>query len=217
MDALPENILEGIGEVIAESSSDRVPFVTCTIEDVLQPEDMAGYVNADGNLPARKSDEKDIAVIRARHHQVARLLAQGLGEGIVAELTGYQASYVSTLKQAPNMIELIEHYRLPGDTATKAIGEKLRLVADMSLERLVEKIEANDLDNNQLLAAAKLGADRSNNGPMAKVEHQHTHGIDEKQLRRLNDSARQVNRERIIPIDAVRQALPAPKADDAAA
>lgn len=210
MDGLHENILEGVGELIAEASSERVPIVTCTIEDVLQPEDLASYCELSGKLPAQKSDEKDIQVIRARHHQVARLLAQGLPEGVVAELTGYEAAYISTLKQAPNMIELVAHYRAPGDNATRAIGEKLRLVGDLSLERIIAKIETDELDVNQLLAAAKLGADRSNNGPMAKIEHKHTHGVDEKQLQRLNDSARQANRERIIPIAEVRKALPAP-------
>lgn len=215
---LEENILEGIGEEIAAASSDRVPIVTCTVEDILHEADLAEYCQRSGNLPAVKSDEKDLSTLRARHHQVARLLATGLPEGVVAELTGYQVSTVSTLKQSPSMLELIAHYRMPGDNATKEIAEKLRLVGDMSLERLIAKIEADEMDNNQLLAAAKLGVDRSNNGPMAKFEHTHVHGLDENQMRRLNDSARKTNAGRIIDIQAVRQSLPAPpesKADDA--
>jgi hypothetical protein len=204
-------ISEEIGEQLAQAGQSKCPAVTCTIEDVLTPEDISAYCEASGSLPAVKSDEKDVATLRARHHQVARYLAAGLAEGIVAELTGYTAPYISTLKQAPNMLELIAHYKLPGDNATKQIAEKLRLLADMSLEQAIQKVTEGDFDNNQLLAAIKLGADRSNNGPMSKVDHSVTHSLDEEQVRKLADSARKRNADRIIPIEAVRQALPAPR------
>lgn len=216
MDNVYELISEGIGEELAAGSSDRVPAVTCTIEgDPLTEEDIARYVSKEGSLPAVKSDEKDIASLRARHHQVARLLAAGLSEGLVAELTGYKVAWISTLKNNPSMLELISHYRAPGDQATRAIAEKLRLLADLSLNQIIAKIEAGDADVNQLLAAVKLGADRSNNGPMAKVEHNHIHGLDEEQARRLHESARKVNSGRIIDITAVRKSLPAPELPDA--
>lgn len=211
---LHDLISEEIGEQLAQAGQAKCPAVTCTIEDVLTEDDIAAYCEASGNLPAVKSDEKDIALIRARHHQVARYLAAGLAEGIVAQLTGYTPAYISTLKQAPNMMELIAHYKLPGDNATKAIAEKLRLLADMSLERAIAAVEAGEFDNNQLLAAVKLGADRSNNGPMSKVDHSVTHSLDEEQVRKLADSARKRNAGRIIDISAVRQALPAPRRED---
>ena len=211
MDNLYDSISADIGEALAEAGQSKVPAVTCTIEDELQPEHLAEYVERVGNLPAQKSDEKDLATLRARHHQVARLLALNLPEGLVAELSGYTAAHISTLKNSPAMIELINHFRAPGDNATKIMAEKLRLLADMSIEQLFTKLEAGEVDVNQLLAAVKLGADRSNNGPMSKVAHDHMHSLNEEQVADLAATARRRNAGRIIDITAVRGALPAPK------
>lgn len=214
MDLAYETISDELGEMLAEAGNSRVPAVTATIEGVLAPEDIAAYCKRSGSLPAVKSDQKDLGTIRARHHQVARLLAMGMPEGVIASLTGYQAATISTLKQSPSMLELIAHYRAPGNQAIEALGEKLRLIADMSAEQLIAKLETGEVDVNQLLAALKLGADRVGNGPLAKVEHSHLHSLDEEQVKRLTESARKRNADRIIPIEAVRQALPAPQRED---
>lgn len=209
-----DSISDTIGEELAAAALSKVPAVTCTVEDELTEDDLRRYVERAGNLPATKSDEKDVATIRARHQQVARLLALNMPESVVALMSGYTAAYLSTLKNSPSMIELIAHYKMPGDNATKMIAEKLRLVADMSLEQLMSKLEAGEVDVNQLLAAIKLGADRSNNGPMAKVDHLHTHILDEEQAKKLAESSRRVNAGRIIDITAVRQSLPSPTRQD---
>lgn len=208
-----EDIYSAISEEIGEelAASNRVPVVTCTIEGELTEEDIAEYCEKSGDLPAQKSDEKDLVTLRARHHQVARFLAMGLPESLVAELTNFKAPYISTLKLSPSMQELISHYRAPGDNATKLMTEKLRLLSHMSIEQLIVKVQNGELDVNQLLASTKLGADRSNNGPMAKVEHAHTHSLDERQVQKLAESSRKRNAERIIDISAVRSSLPAPE------
>lgn len=215
--AFIDSISEDFGEQLASAGQTKVPAVTCTIESVLSEEDIAEYCETSGNLPAVKSDEKDLATLRAKHHAVARLLALSLPESLIATMTGYSPAWISTLKNSPSMIELIAHYRLPGDQATRLMSEKLRILADMSVETLIAKVEAGELDVNQLLASAKLGADRSNNGPMAKVEAHHIHSLDEEQVRRLAETARAHNAERILPIESVRQSLPAPsrEGDDA--
>ena len=209
-----ESISEEFGEELVAAGQTRVPVVTCTVdENPLTETDLARYVERNGDLPAPKSDEKDLAVLRARHQQVARLLATGMPEGVVAQLTGYTPSTISTLKNNPSMIELIAHYRAPGNAASEVIAEKLRLLADMSLEQLLAKAAAGELDANQLLAGAKLGADRSGNGPMAKIEHQHHHALDDETVRKIAETARKKNADRIIDIHAVRQALPAPRGE----
>jgi hypothetical protein len=207
--ALHDSISESLGEELAAASGQRVPVVTATVLDVLTEADLAAYCEKAGNLPTtQKSHEKDIGSIRARHHQVARLLALGLPESVVANLTGYQAATLSTLKQSPSMLELIEHYRAPGDNAVKVMGEKLRLLADMSLEALIAKAELGELTAQELLAAAKLGADRSGNGPMSKVDVDVTHALDEGLVSALAATARKRNESRIIDVSAVRKALP---------
>lgn len=203
---------DGIGEALAAAGSHKVPIVTCTIEEVLGPEHIAEYLAASGNLAtAQKSDAKDVSTLRARHHAVARLLAAGLPEGIVAQMSGFDTAYLSTLKSNPSMVELINIYRAPGNNAAKLIEEKLRTVGDAALDRILEELP--NMNAQELLAAAKLGTDRSGNGPQSKVAHEHVHVLDPSKVAALADSARRTNQPKIIDINAVRKSLPAPDAD----
>jgi len=191
----------------------KIPAVTVTVEGVLQPEHIAEYLSACGNLATtQKSDEKDVASLRARHHSVARLLAAGIPEGTVADLTQFDSAYLSTLKDNPSMIELINHYRAPNNAVVEVIAERLRTVGHAALEKLAEEIP--NMDHHALIATAKLGVDRSGNGPMSKVAHEHTHILDPAKVAALAESARRVNAERIVDVSAVRRALPAPRSSD---
>ena len=119
------DLVSQVGEALALSAEpDEKAPVTCTIEFALLPEHLADYADGHGNLAStQKSDEKDVQALRARHHGVARLLAEGVPEGVVAELSGYTGPYISTLKNNPAMIQLIEFYRSPKTDAAKVIGE----------------------------------------------------------------------------------------------
>jgi len=200
-------------EVAAELNNalgSKVPAVTVTVEEVLQPEHIAEYLLRCGDLATTvKSDEKDVASLRARHHSVARLLASGMPEGTVADLTGFDLSYLSTLKNNPSMIELVMHYRAPNNAVVEVIAERLRTVGHAALERLAEEIP--EMDHHALIATAKLGVDRSGNGPMSKVAHEHTHILDPTKIAALAESARRVNADRIVDVSAVRRQLPAPR------
>ena len=200
-------------EVAAELNNalgSKVPAVTVTVEEVLQPEHIAEYLSRCGDLATTvKSDEKDVASLRARHHSVARLLASGMPEGTVADLTGFDLAYLSTLKNNPSMIELINHYRAPNNAVVEIIAERLRTVGHAALERLAEEIP--EMDHHALIATAKLGVDRSGNGPMSKVAHEHTHILDPTKIAALAESARRVNADRIVDVSAVRRQLPAPR------
>lgn len=207
--AFIDSISAGVGELLAEADSgNKVPHVTCTIEFVLGPEHLAEYAEASGNLETtQKSDEKDVQVLRARHHSVARLLAAGLPEGIVAELTDFTAPYISTLKNNPSMAQLIAHYRAGPTAAAEAIAEKLRSVGTQALARLESQIEK--LDSNQLLALAKLGLDRSGHGPQSKMAVEHEHRIfDVAEIAKIALEARRRQGDRIIPLDEIRRQLP---------
>lgn len=207
-------IMDAIGESLGDELSGatgKIPIVTVTIEDILTEQDIAEYVETVGELETtQKSNEKDVNSLRARHHGVARLLAIGLPEGVVAQMTGYQVGYINTLKQTPSMCELISHYRAPGNQAVADMTEKLRLLSDMSLNQLISKVETNELSIQELLQAVKLGADRSGAGPMQKFEHSHEHRLNDETVAKLAASAREANRGRVIDINSVRKALPAP-------
>lgn len=207
-----ESISAEFGESLAAGESSAPPAVTCTIDRALLPEDIHAYLDSSGKLTStQKAAEKDVKSLRAKHHSVARLLAQSVPEGIVAEITGYTPQYVSVLKNNPSMIELIEHYRGPNNEAAKMVGEKLRNVGTMALERLEERIEQDELDDFALLQAAKLGLDRSGHGPQSQVTNVTEHRVVmPEELLRLSREARKRDQEWIVPVSKVREVLPAP-------
>jgi len=209
-----ELMTDEIAAELGNALGPKVPAVTCTIEEVLQPEHIAEYLARCGNLETTvKSDQKDVATLRARHHSVARLLASGMPEGTVADLTGFDGNYISVLKNNPSMVELVNHYRAPNNAVVEVIAERLRTVGHAALERLAQEIP--EMDHHALIATAKLGVDRSGNGPMSKVAHEHTHILDPVKVAALAESARRQNAERIVSVNAVRRALPAPREPDA--
>ena len=52
-----------------------------------------------------------IAKLRDQHHIMARLFVSGLSNAEVAAETGYAINRVSTLRNSPAMMELVERYR----------------------------------------------------------------------------------------------------------
>ena len=209
LDLMTDEVAAELGNALGP----KVPVVTATVEEVLQPEHIAEYLSKCGKLETtQKSDDKDVATLRAKHHSVARLLATGMPEGTIADLTGFDNAYISVLKNNPSMIELVNHYRSPNNAVVEIIAERLRTVGHAALERLAEEIP--DMDHHALIATAKLGVDRSGNGPMSKVAHEHTHILDPTKIAALAESARKQNAERIVNVNAVRRALPAPGSSD---
>jgi len=204
----------------AEPQPKTPALVTAQIERGLLPEDVRRYMDEHGNLTTTvKAEQKDIRLLRERHHSVARLVAEGVPQEVVAAITQYTAPYISTLLQAPAMVQLVEHYRSNGNAAAQHIGENLRVVAGMSLERLREKVEMDQLSNNELLAAAKLGYDRSGHGPSSSLHaiHEH-HLVPPEEIAARHAAAKLRDKEYIIHPEQVRPALqlPAPNEADAA-
>lgn len=209
-----DEISDSFAESLAASNpSTRVAAVTCMIEGPLMPEDIQQYLTDHGQLTTTtKAHEKDVALLRERHHSVARLLAEGVPTCVIATTTGYTPEYIGTLAHAPAMMELIAHYKAPGNLAARQIGENLRRVAGMALESIENDLIAGTLTATEKLAAAKLGYDRSGHGPQSSVhsvtEH---HLIDHAEIAARNREARQRDAPMIIHPEEVRKALPAPK------
>lgn len=213
------DLMSAVGEALALSAEPEQQLpVTCTIEYALLPEHLADYADGHGNLATtQKSDEKDVQALRARHHGVARLLAEGVPEGVVAELSGYTGAYISTLKNNPAMIQLIEFYRSPKTDAAKLIGEKLRIMSDMSINQITEKLstEPDKVTLSELTAIAKLGLDRSGNGPNSTVTNVSEHRlVASEEVMELARSARRTERARIVDVEAVRSVLPPKEPSD---
>jgi hypothetical protein len=217
------------------STVDVKQIITCTIEGILEPEDLAalasGALDTDAEVEnitqglAPVDDPSNLKKLRERHHSVARLIASGLTQSLVAQMTGYTQSYVSILLNNPAMQELVELYRVQYGSAAQIIGEKLRTVALQSVEEIVDRlndpVQRKGIDIHGLTAVAKLGLDRSGHGPTSTTHHvNENHSIDHAQLAEINMRAREGSRERIVPVREVRAALTARpttvKSEDAA-
>lgn len=201
-------------EAIAEAT-----IITCTIDGFLEPSDITCLLRSDGakaeqigNLVAPSTAQRiDPKRIREKHHSVARLAAAGLPQTLIAQFSGYTQSYLSTLMASPSMQELIGHYRAQNGAAAEVIGEKLRTVGMMALDKLETKLTSEEIAVNELVAISKLGLDRSGHGPSQRIDHNHQHTVvAPEEVQRLNDLARRSSNARILPRPQVIEHAPAP-------
>lgn len=201
------------------------PIVTCTIEGILTEEDLRELAlgglapdAAPGELTVTPDDDNpnDLKKIREKHHSVARMMASGMTQRMVAACCGFTEQYLSILLNNPSMKELVELYRIKHGAATEVITEKLKTVGLKAVERLEEKLEAGELSNQELLGAAKLGLDRGGHGPASKQHHLvENHLIDHAAIVEMNNEARRRSANLIVDVKEVRQAvLPAPEKEN---
>ena len=190
------------------------PVVTCVIEGILEESDLRELTLSVDTPPVPGEETEDpanLARIKERHHSVARMVAGGLTQRMVAQLCGYTESYLSILLNNPAMQELVELYRIQQGGSSQLIVEKLKTVGMKAMERLEEQIDADKLNNNELIQAAKLGLDRGGHGP---TSNQHIlseqHIIDHAELAKRNQDARTRSASRIVPASQIRAALPSP-------
>jgi hypothetical protein len=202
-----------LSQIIVPEGIEPKPLVTCTIEGILDEADLrelalSGTVD---NTVESEDDPTDLKRIKEKHHSVARMIAGGLNQRMVSQLCGYTESYLSILLNNPAMQELVELYRIQNGGGAALITEKLRTVGLKALEQLEEKLADNGLNNQELLATAKLGLDRGGHGPQSK-QHVVTenHLFDHTELEKRNAAARNRDSKRIVPSSEVRAALAPP-------
>jgi hypothetical protein len=178
--------------------------ITCTIEGIVEEGDLARLTSR--APPPAGTTAGDLNRIREKHHSVARLIASGMTQRLVATVTGYTEGYLSVMLNAPGMQELISYYRSGHDAAHQVVVERLRSVAMKSIEKLDERLDSDDVEDSTLLAAAKLGLDRAGHGPRSEIHSVSEHHIfDHNELLRLN---RQARREAADDIVQLPRALP---------
>lgn len=205
-----------LSQIIVPADAIPKPMVTCTVEGILDEGDLRELmlgVEAAAGEPLEIEDPSDLKKIRERHHSVARMIAGGLSQRMVAQLCGYTESYLSILLNNPAMQELIELYRIQHGSAQQIAIEKLRTVGMKALEALDKDLDANLLTKQEKLSLAKLGLDRGELGPSStsKVLRE-DHIFDHAELQRRNADARNRNAPFIVPAEDVRKALaPPPK------
>ena len=175
-------------------------IVTVEILGIVEPGDISALVNATTPAP-QGANSGDLKRIKERHHAAARMLAQGMSQRMIAEICGYSETYLSTMLNTPSMQDLVAHYRGSHNAAADLIGEQLRAAGMGAVEKLLERLEADELENSELLGLAKLGLDRSGHGPQQKHHHLHeSHVIDYAELTRLDREARRASQVDIIQV-----------------
>jgi hypothetical protein len=206
--------------LVPEGLQVRPTMTTCTIEGSLEAEDLRNLLITTDNITVDEDDPRDLKKIREKHHHVARQVAAGLTQRLVANICGYSEEYISILLNSPAMVELVELYRIQNGQAAQLAHEKLKTVGLKALELLDGKLDKDELNNQELISTAKLGLDRSGHGPTSTQKHiGEQHVFDHAKLHELNQEARRRNVDYIVPQDEVRESLkqlPAPKQDDAA-
>lgn len=203
--------------IIPEDVQKPRPLVTCTVEGILEEEDLRLLVGqalaaVEHTVPEADENPNDLKKLREKHHSVARLIAGGMQQRMCAQICGYTESYISVLLNSPAMQELVEMYRIQQNANQQLVVEKLQTVGLQAIEKLTERLEKNELNNNDLIQTAKLGLDRSNFGPSSK-QHvvSETRIIDAAKLAELNAEARRASSEHIVRTSEVRKALPKPE------
>lgn len=207
------SVLEGL--VLPEATPAKI--ITCTIEGALEMEDIVALTSISAPSENRLAGTEteliagDIKKVREKHHMAARLLASGLDQGIVAKITGYTEGYFSTLLKAPAMVELVGFYGAKYENAAEVIHAKLTGAGLAALEKLVEKLDADELTENGLLNLSKLGLDRGGFGPTSTQQvRQVNHIVDHAELQRVAKEARKGSSEYIVRETGL-TALPAPE------
>lgn len=166
---------------------------------------IAGFVAED--TPA--DGGKDIKRLREKHHSTARLIASGMTQRMVAQLVGYTEGYLSVLLGSPAMQELITLYRSNYIASSELMTERLHSLAGKAVDELHARMEETpgEIDVHALIAAAKLGLDRSGHGPTSHQNiREEKHIFDHAELVSRDRAARNESKSRVVAPPA----LPAP-------
>ena len=122
-------------------------------------EDIAAVNDAPANLlpvPATQT-------LRHRHHELARLLANGLSNVEAAAQTGYTPARIQQLRGDPAFEELLSHYAQLRDEEFVDAQKQLATLGRTAMGILLDKLEADGLDApyNSTTEIMKSAFDRS--------------------------------------------------------
>jgi hypothetical protein len=115
----------------------------------------------------RGTEPSVIKALRARHHQLARMMAQGLPTQDLVAATGYSESRISILKSDPTFRELVSYYERVVEDVYIETHARLAGISNTALDIINERMEDDPekISMGQLIEVAKLGADRTGHGP----------------------------------------------------
>lgn len=111
-------------------------------EDLMHLQAEVGEASGtDGTLAPRQT----LAKIRTRHHNLAKLVADGLKDAQVAVLTSYTPGYIASLRSDPMFRELVAYYAAGAEAKYLDMHSRRAEVGTMAVERLRERLDDDEL------------------------------------------------------------------------
>lgn len=127
-------------------------------------------------LPQGRQGESNTAFkaverLKPRHHEIARLIATGMKETVIAELLTVSLGHLHRLKRSPAFQHLLAYYMAARDTETLTMRDRLEHAASLGLDKIQERMEDEDnpLPINQLKDIAFGLLDRAGFNPTTKI------------------------------------------------
>lgn len=127
----------GLGEAPAGPPVTKEPMYVrdLTADDIASLSKRAAYGSQPGQL---------IQKLRAPHHTLARLVAEGKKHPECAIVTGYGVEYISMLERDPAFQELVSYYREQIAPAYVNVHERLASLGTMAMEIIQERMSDPD-------------------------------------------------------------------------
>lgn len=100
-----------------------------------------------------------IPQIKAQHHKIAELLAKGISNSEISLITGFSMSYISILKSAPDMKELVAYYQQQAEERTIDALARLKMLGIASVEELQNRLndDPSKFTAGQLMDMIEIG------------------------------------------------------------
>lgn len=145
-----------------------------------------------------------------RHHQLAKMLAQGTSAAQASVFCGYNQAYVSTLKSDKAFQELIEFYRTVETAEYVDIAVQLKGLTRDTIVALREQVEGSletedeekKLPVSVLLKIGEFAADRAGHGPSSSVTANINVNMSER-LKLARERARAISHGQIIEAEVI--------------
>lgn len=108
-----------------------------------------------------------VTKLKAKHHTLARLLAQGESQTDAAIITRYDVAHVTALMKSPAFLDLVRFYANREDKNNQALQEKMSNVSIDAIDALHSRLEDEPeaFTAGELLEIVKTTADRTGHGP----------------------------------------------------
>lgn len=111
-----------------------------------------------------------LARIRGIHHELARMLANGMKPAEISAATGYCASRISILQNDPMFKELVEYYTNVSKETFRDVKAQIATLASDAVGELQARLEEKpeQFSVSSLTELAKMTLDRAGYSPVAK-------------------------------------------------